>query len=264
MNRSLGYIMFMAGMFMLLVSFVFPMVTVVVDNTPPAWRILHPSTATGTALTELVAYVKDPESDIQSVTCKVAGTTHSLSYVLTDSFFKDEKWYKDIPDIMPSGSYSFEWTITNKAGLTTTVSGIYTIYTGLQGKWYVNNVEITSTSQTVYATSTTVSFKFAKTAGIADSSITCTVTEGASTLVTLTNSAVATWTGNYTFSAGTHTLELKASDGTQTVTMSVIGMQIGPTTPKLPQLNTLQILGLASTGIGLLLIFTGRRKSGGG
>ena len=263
MNRSLGYIMFMAGLGMLLISFVFPMVIVVVDNTPPAWRILHPSTATGTALIELVAYVKDPESGIQSVTCNVAGTTHSLSYVLTDSIFKDEKWYKDIPDITATGSYPFEWVITNKAGLTTTVTGTYTIYTGLQGKWYVNNIELTDPTQTIYSTSTTVNFKFVKTAGVEDSKILCSVWEGTTQLLSLPNTATSTWIGSYTFTAGSHTLALKAYDGTTTVTMSVIGMQIGTTTPQLPQLNTLQILGLASTGIGLLLIFTGRKKGGG-
>ena len=101
-----------------------------IDITPPAVRLIHPSTATGGALTELVAYVKDPESGIQSVTCTVAGTTHSLSYVSTDPFFKDEKWYLDITDITTPGVYSYSWTITNKAGLVTTRMGTYTITDG--------------------------------------------------------------------------------------------------------------------------------------
>ena len=49
---------------------------------------------------------------------------------------------------------------------------------------------------------------------------------------------------------------------------SFIGMPLGTTIPTAPpppqqQYQLVQILGLASTGIGLLLIFTGRRKRGG-
>ena len=104
-----------------------------------------------------------------------------------------------------------------------------------------------------------MSFKFVKTAGVADSSITCTVWEGTTQLLTLTNSAMSTWTGSYTFTLGKHTLDLKASDGTQTVTMSVIGLQVGPESFQLPQVNMLQILGLASIAIGTLLVFTGKK-----
>jgi len=259
MQKTLGWIMLLAGVFILFVGYAFPMVTVVMDTTPPAVRFIHPSTATGTALTELVAYVKDPESGIESVTCSIQGIYRYLAYVSTNPFFKDEKWYLDITDITTPGDYPYSWTITNKAGLSTILGGTYTIYTALQGKWYVNDVEITSPAQTVYATSKTVSFKFVKTAGVADSSITCMVWEGTTQLLTLTNSATSTWTGSYTFTLGKHTLDLKASDGTQTVTMSVIGLQVGPEGFQLPQVNMLQILSLASIAIGTLLVFTGKK-----
>jgi len=216
-----GLVLLAVGISLLFIGFVVPIAVLYVDDTPPVWRILHPSTATGTSLTELVAYVKDPESGIQSVTCTVAGTTHSLSYALTDTFFKDEKWYKNIPDITTPGAYPYEWKITNKAGLTTTQSGTYTIYTELQGKWYINNIEITSPTQEIYSSSLTASFKFVKTAGIADAYITCTIKEGGTTLLTLTNSAASTWTGSYTFARGKHTLSLDATDGTKTISMSL-------------------------------------------
>jgi len=259
MQKTLGWIMLLAGVFILFVGYAFPMVTVVVDTTPPAVRLIHPSTATGSSLTELVACVIDPESGIKSVICEVADTTHSLFCVRRDPLSKDEKWYLDITDITTPGDYPYSWTITNKAGLSTILGGTYTIYTDLQGKWYVNDIEITSPAQTVYAPSKTVSFKFVKTAGVADSSITCTVWEGTTQLLTLTNSAMSTWTGSYTFTLGKHTLDLKASDGTQTVTMSVIGLQVGPEGFQLPQFSMLQILSLASIAIGTLLVFTGKK-----
>jgi hypothetical protein len=108
-----------------------------------------------------------------------------------------------------------------------------------------------------------VSFKFVKTTGVADSSITCTVVEAVAggMSLTLANSAASTWTGSYTFALGTHTLTLKAYDGTQTVTMSVIGMQIGGVGGfELPQFNILHISGLASAGLGGLLIVTSKKR----
>jgi hypothetical protein len=227
--KMLSLLLIAIGVVFLVVGTVYPLVTVVVDTTPPAVRLVYPSTATGTSLTELVAYVKDPESGIQSVTCVIQNLVpaYALSYVSNDPIFNDEKWYKDIPDITTAGTYSYSWAITNKAGLVTTLTGTYTIYTALQGKWYVNDIEITSSTQTVYTTSATVNFKFAKTAGVADSSITCTVWEGTAQLLTLTPLAGSMWSGSYTFANGQHTLNLKASDGTQTITMSVIGLQVG-------------------------------------
>ena len=267
MNRNLGLTFFVVGTFMLLASFVFPMVTVIVDTTPPVIGSTVPAPTLGgissvySYLSTISAVVTDAESGVKTVSCSIdGGATWSLVYVMSSGRYE----YNLLTPLTTAGTHSFNFIATNNAGLQSSVSGTFTIYTGLTGTWYVNDIAITSTSQTIYAKSLAVTFRFVKTTGVADSLITCTVTEGTSTLVTLSNSATATWTGSYTFTAGTHNLELKAYDGTQTVTMSVIGMQIGPTTPQLPQLNTLQILGLASTGIGLLLIFTGRRKSGGG
>lgn len=266
-QKTLGLTIFVIGLSLLFTGFAFSMVVVVVDTTPPAVRLIHPSTATGGAITELVAYVKDPESGMQTVKCVVAGTTYTLSFVSIDSLFNDEKWYTGLlVPISTPGPCAYSWAITNKAGLVTTLAGTYTIYTGLAGKWYVNGIEITSATQTVYATSTTVDFKFTKTAGIADSFITCTVWEGINKLATLTGIAGSMWVGSYVFPVGRHTLELRATDGTQTVTMAVIGMQIGSGGFELPQLNLSQIytlvsmgIGLPLMGIGLALMFMGKK-----
>jgi len=261
MNQSLGYIMFLAGAFMLLVSFVFPMVTVLVDNTPPTWimtsdgkvGITPRNGETYSLVTSVIVFVKDEESGVESVKATVDTTTYDCSSM-------PNFWYSGIFPALPVGSHSIKVVATNGVGLSTTYSGTFTVYTNLQGNWYVNGVQITDPAQVIKATSLIVNFQFDKTLGVEDSKITCTVVEGSTVLLTLTNTVANTWKGSYTFTTGQHSLTLKASDGTQTVTMSVIGMQIGPTTPKLPQLNTLQILGLASTGIGLLLIFTGRKR----
>ena len=255
MNQSLGYIMFLAGMFMLLGSFMFPMVTVVLDTTPPVFSTLQSDNGqTYSALTKIVCYVEDVESGIKSVTCTIDGTSYVLNK-LSDICFT-----KDIAAVSV-GSHSFSYLATNNADLTSTKSGSFNIYTELQGKWYINNVEITSPDQTVYFTTTSLTFKWVTTVGVCQ---TCKVSWSGpetSSFDSLCPSS-GTWTyGPRGFIVGKYSMTLTATDVKgKTIIMSVIGMQIGPITPKLPQLNTLQILGLASTGIGLLLIFTGRRK----
>ena len=270
-NRSLGYIMFMVGLGMLLVSFVFPMVTVIVDTTPPKWVLdqygsivggIVPSDGqTYSTITQVAVCVYDDESGVASIKAMVDSTTYDCTQ--TEGFANGNGWWKSpVFATLPSGSHSIKVVATNYAGLSTTYSGTFIISTVLAGNWFVSGQAVTKSSQVIYVTSTTVTFQFDETSGVDDSKIICTVVEGSTTLLTLTNTAANTWKGSYTFSVGTHTLQLKASDGTQTVTMSVINIQIGPTPLKLPQVNTLQILGLASTGIGLLLIFTGRKKGG--
>jgi len=265
MQKSLGWIMLLAGMFMLFVSIAFPMVTVVVDTTPPVIGSTVPALGPGgtsvySYLSTISAVVTDTESGVKTVTCSIdGGASWSLAYVVASGRYE----YTLLTPLTTAGTHTFNFIATNNVGLQSSSSGSFTIYTGLTGTWYVNDIAITSTSQVVYATSATVSFKFVKTTGVADSSITCTVVEAVAggMSLTLTNSAASTWTGSYTFALGTHTLNLKASDGTQTVTMSVIGLQVGPEGFQLPQLNMLQIFGLASTGIGLVLVFTGKTQA---
>jgi len=45
----------------------------------------------------------------------------------------------------------------------------------------------------------------------------------------------------------------------ETITMSIFDMQVGPESFQLPQVNMLQIFGLASIAIGTLLVFTGKK-----
>ena len=268
MQKTLGWTMLLVGVFILFVSYAFPMITLIVDNTAPIFGPTVPATGvTYTSLDKLTAYVRDPESGIASVTGKIDTSSYSLSFVgsipVEGTVF--ELWqYMFSAPFATSGLHTFDFTAVNKAGLSKTYSGTFTIYTKLQGKWFVNAIEITSSSQTITSTRLTVNFKFAKTAGVEDSQITATVWKGTAKLLDLTynsaNPAAHEWMGSYTFTAGTYVLDLKAFDGTNYVTMSVLYMQVGEPFFELPQLNMLQIVGLASTGIGLVLILFGKPR----
>jgi hypothetical protein len=164
-------------------------------------------------------------------------------------------WRYEYTSNLPSGKYKWSFVAYDKAGNYLTKEFTFTVYTSLQGKWYVNDQEITSPTQTVYSASTTITFKFVKSAGIEDSKIKCWVEEGGTKILDLTLSAAATWTGSKTLSAGTHNLALKANDGVATITMSILNLQTGeqPTTLQLPSIGLNQMLGIALMLFGAVL-----------
>jgi len=264
MQKQLGLALMLIGvvMFVYGTSVSLGYVLVTIDDTPPYWRLLHPSTATGGALTELVAYVKDDESGIENVTCTVGGYTWDLAHVGDDPDFHDEHWYRYIPEITEPGDYPYTWTITNKVGLTTTVTGTYTIYTELQGKWYINGIEITSPTQELILPTKTLEFKFEVTTGTVQ---TCTVEwSGPETgSMTLEETLSHTnWIGTHTFTqSGTYTMTLTASDETSTVTMAVWGVNLGGEAGWSGiELNMWQWTGLALIGVGSIFTLKGKSK----
>jgi len=255
------------GMVLLGVGVVYPFITLVVDTTPPDIAATCPENGrVYTSLTEINAWVGDPETDVVSVTCTINGQTYTLRkshltpYAIADTGGY-ALWEYDIPDITTGGTYSFTFRAKNKAGLTAEYSGTFTIYTALQGNWYVNNQPITSPTQTIYTTSPTVSFKFQKTAGVEDTKISCWVEEGGARILTLTLTDTANhiWTGTYTFTPGTHTIKLVASDGTNTVTFSIIGLTIqGVGGWTLTTQQTLMLIGAIAIVAGVTLRIKGK------
>jgi len=260
-----------AGVILILVGLLFftnvlAFVTVVVDTTGPEIAGTTPANGvTYAQLTSLDVHCRDLESGVKSVQMVINGTSYGLKYQAASPNYPNYDWWtKDLSytPINTPGTYTYTVTVTNNAGLQTSQSGTFTIYTQLQGKWFVNDQEITNTSQTVYSTSTTVTFKFQKTAGIADSYLSCWVQEGGTKILTLTLTDTTNhiWTGSYTFSAGSHNLALKANDGTTTITMSIVGLQTGeqPTTLQPPPIGLNQMLGIALIAVGAVLAFKKR------
>ncbi|RLI00061.1 hypothetical protein DRO19_00605 [Candidatus Bathyarchaeota archaeon] len=223
--------MFMvAGIVLILFGILYPMVTLIVDNTPPVVGITLPADGkVYTKIDHLVVYCYDAESGIANVYVWIGDTRYILQYTGKEPQSPYQIWELDISGnpITASGTYDFNIHVTNKAGLTRVVSGTFTIYIELQGKWYINGLVITSSADTIYATSPTVTFKFVKTQGIEDSKISCWVEEAGTKLVTLTYQGNGVWEGSYTFTLGVHNIDLVATDSTTTITMSIVRLDFG-------------------------------------
>ena len=201
--------------------------TIVADTTPPQLNMNYVPALNGnysSSLNEAAMYCSDPESGIASVYLTIDGQGYTLLKQTTSTW---QYWNCSItpPQI---GGHTFSFVVTNGVGLTTTRQGSFNVYGSLAGKWYVNNVEITSPTQVIYTQNLTVSFRFMKTAGPADGMVTAEVdAAGGVLLVALSNTLASVWTGSYTFPSGRTTIYLIASDGTNKVQMALIDMQFG-------------------------------------
>jgi hypothetical protein len=223
------------GIALLAFGAVYPFVTLVVDTTAPTLSNFVPANGSVVpSINSASVTASDSVSGVSSVYFSLANLDTN-TYVITQqpaTLISGDKysgqWQINFTVINTPGKYVIYWQAGDVAGNWATVAVYFQIYTALQGKWYVAGQEITSTTQTVYVTNATVDFKFVKTAGIADSYISCWVEEGGTKILTLslTDSTNHIWTGSYTFTAGTHTLTLKAYDGTTTITYSVVGLTI--------------------------------------
>jgi len=204
------------------------------DSSPPEWLLNSPNElalypkdgGVYSTIVFLSAGVKDIESGVVSVTATLDGVVYSLSRSVGDPYYGAV--YRVVVPALPEGPHTITYVATNGVGLQTTYSGQFTIYAGLQGDWFINDLKVQSSDQTFYFNTTTLTFKFVKTMG-ADGSINCYIVENGATIGSLTyqGSGSSTWSGTVTFSGGVHVLALKASDGTNLVTMELLSLSFG-------------------------------------
>jgi hypothetical protein len=243
--------------------------TLVVDTTSPIIVSTNPADgSTIPKLNSISAHLQDPESGILTIGAYLYNPSGGLIMIyaplLVNGTIYDGTWSISFSDLAtPGNNYKIYFIVKNNAGLTTSKNVYFNIYTALQGTWWINNQQITSSSQTIYSTTTTVNFTFQKTAGLDDSYISCWIEEGGTKILTLslTDSTNHIWTGSYTFSLGTHNLVLTAYDGTKTVTMSIVGLEFGQGPSTLPSLSNSQLLGVGLLVVGCVLVWKGKRKS---
>jgi len=235
-RQTLSLLLLIAGVALLLLGYFEPQIragfaTVITDETPPVWGVnadgtlgLFPRDGQVLQTCTIIQVVAlDPESGVASVTAWVDEIQFDLPLRGGTSY--GGMWQMQIPAVS-IGTHTIKYNATNMVGLSTVYSGSFEVYTGgIQGIWYVNGIEITSSSQTVYSPSLTVNFTFSRTSPIAPN--TCSVVEGSTSLLTLTSTDSSTWLGAYTFTGGAHTLTLTATDGTTSVIMAMLSVNFG-------------------------------------
>jgi len=235
--HTLSTLLLVAGVALLVLGYFEPQISasfveVVTDDTPPVWILdasgapmLYPidGAVYGTPVTNIRVGASDPESYITSVVATIDGTVYPLPFTGGLPGYGIYSYLLATP--ITSGQHSLSYVATNGVGLQTTYTGSFSFSTVIQGTWYVNGIEITSSIQTVYSSSLTVNFTFTRSSG--PTTITCTVKEGGTSLLTLTSTDSSTWRGSYTFVGGSHTLSLVASDGITQVTMATLSVNFG-------------------------------------
>jgi hypothetical protein len=256
-------VLIVLGVALIALGAAYPFVTLVVDTTAPTLSNFVP--ASGSVIPSINSAsvtAADSTSGVQQVLFSLGNADtgqyiiYQKSATLTSGTKNSGTWSVTITEVSTPGNYYIYWQACDYAGNWKTATVTFKIYTQLQGKWYINDQEITSTSQTVYSRSASVSFKFQKTAGIDDSYISCWVEEGGTKILTLTltNTTSHIWTGSYTFSSGTHNIAIKAYDGTTTITYSIVGLTIpGAVEWVMTTQQTLILAGVLSIAAGAVL-----------
>jgi hypothetical protein len=219
-------LMLVAGVIMLLIGAGYSLAVLVVDPTPPTFIDSNPADGgTYTQIKILQVTCSDPESGIEVVSFKIdSGTTWYLSPVAGSA----TQFAVAIDTINSVGTHTFIIVIRNGAGVQIIKTGSFTIgATALAGKWYVSGTWVSLSTQTVYVVGPGVNFTFAKSAGPADTSITCTVKcSSYGLLETLPLVSAGIWQKTINFNAGSYNVELRADDGSGPITMGVVSFDI--------------------------------------
>jgi len=275
MQKTLGWIMLFAGMFILFAGFKFPELATVIYETPtlnispsfPSGTQASPTLLKGGAWYDIEAYLT--VLDVGSLTVKtvtITGTGFSqvvsLTWVHREDYDKIHSGWT-APALPDETLLTFAWHV--EAGTYKADATSYAKMGGPVGKFYINGQEANIDSVfTVASPTLTLSFKATQQGDLITLvwiGIKCDnpIVDQQVTLKETT--ADTEWTGTFTLpSRGTYTLLGYISYGGKTYRLMSVFANFEAPTLQLPQLNMLQILGLASTAIGTLLIFTGKKR----
>lgn len=247
-----------------------------IDDTPPSiWntqpidgQVYQPDT-----LTYVEMWARDDESHVNGATAYYildGGTpikldlqpSQPVAYPRAIAF---EKSGLSEPSV---GTHTFKFQVKNNNDLLGELSGTFQISgttppTELEGTWYINGIPLTSPNQVVRLTTKTLTFKFTKTEGIEDTGILCTVDWTGPTIgrIALLNTGPSTWSQTYTFvEGGQYSMSLQATDGTQTVTMSIFDVGLGDGWQP-SKLQLMMFGGITFIGIGIVAFILLRKRS---
>ena len=276
MQKILGWIMLLVGMALLLVGFASPFATVIYAT--PTLTI-YPSFPGGTQATPTLlrggsSYTIEAYLtilDVGSLTIKqvdITDTGFTQTVPLTWASTKDYDVIRAVwtAPVLPDGTtLAFKWYVKTDKNYEATAYS-YAKIGGPVGKFYINGLEANIDSVfTVSSPTLTFSFKATQQGDLIASVwilVKCDTPYVDQNVPMTETTADTEWTGTYTLpSRGTYTILGYISYGGKSYRLMNVFANLGVSEGfGLPKINTLQILGLASAGIGLVLVLFGKPR----
>ena len=262
-------ILVFAGLTLLLVGLFSPLVVLQIETLPSI-------PTDGGIYTELpVVQIVTPVTSTEyasSVEWYLDGSNTPLTLALTEDM-PDHRTFSAATGGTPSlGSHTYRFKITwhrisDSYEWNEQINGSFIITTSgtLTGKWYINDMEVTSPDQIVTLHINTVTFRFMKTsAEPPDADVTCTVS-GLPSSLTLPNTATTIWEGTVDVPNGSYILTLTASTSSSgSVTMALYSFTMfgsdGGDGGLTLNFGYVSVAGLTCIGIGLFLKLKRRKE----
>jgi len=241
---------------------------VVVDTTPPQFLSTFPA-HTGWYSTVTAFSVRVDDGAEGSGVYSVSAILNEFPAVsLAKSTFDPSAWtVKLASPITQTGNYILKFIATDYARNGNNINIAFSVGPlTLAGKWFINNIEISTSTDKFITQSRTVTFKFVKDPNVLVSSSQITVTVScdssktpscsqAFTTRTLPTTDTQTWTTSVTIPDGRYSFVLKADAGSAgVVALNFVG-EIGNVSPF--NITAQQILGVVITIFGVALIAKG-------
>jgi len=162
-------------------------------------------------------YSSDSGSSWTLITLRHTSTFTSLSI---DSTEETVSMWRANPISLATGVYAYEFEATNEAGLTTvfpnSLLGVlqdwFSVQAELEGKWQINNKEVTSPDQTLMFSGNQLHFQFEATTGLSSGAQIKWTGQSTGQLSLETVQEAQKYDGTATFADGTYKIDLIASD----------------------------------------------------
>jgi len=262
-GNLLPWLLIVIGVVLVAAPMLTALAELIVDAAPPEIVETFPAKTTYSESISVVrARVRDAVSGVKGVYVSIAWggeyKIRQLPLTLVSGDSKDGVWEANLATplteptqyiaIFQAGDEADNWL--------NHMVEFYITY-NLKGRWFINDIEITSPDQKVYLKTTTITFKFVETEGPPPTHVTVTVswtgtTTGSTTLPFLQmqpEGTPPTWQKTLTFPEGTYSVVLKATDGTHVVQLSLMHLQIGEKVT----LPLTQLLGVGLIAIGAVI-----------
>jgi len=298
MQKALGWVMLLAGIFILFISITQPLATVIIDSIAPeidsfmmagkgsffeiSKDVLNPTQITKGLAHYFFGYVIENGNVSSGLMINILDSSNNNVFAMglpetrVDPYFDTyiHQFYSSTVTWTPQseGKYTINLAITDEAG-NRGEDTRYIMVTSepveVTGYFTINGIKIEVPGNvTITLTTKSLVFQFVCTSGaenVGDGEDRPKIIGFPDTTIYMNRQQGSDiWIASYTVSKdGTYTIHgvVTTKRNEIKVFMSIIAVIGSPR--KMLELNFLTMLGLGSTAIGLLLIFTGRRKRGG-